>query len=691
MIHRRLLVACLAAMPLCAFRTGAHAEESWDVMIQTAAAATSLSSQDADRGLAVRVQGVVTWTSNVPQLFFVQDATGGVAVTGPCDRQVRDEIKPGVIVDVQGVTAGGDAAPSITARPKSLLEIKVLGEGEMPEPSRVTGAQLKTGAFSDEWVEVEGVVRAVENSSLGPGAPEATNIIFVSQGERLTATVPAASAVDLPEGLLGATIRLRGVFHGDGVSRFPLVANRILMNTPADIAVTNPAREPSRLELQNIGGIEAAYKASGIADRVRVRGIVTLSVEGKGMFVEHAGEAIWVETARPAPAGTTVDVAGFPGLRDGSVQLQDAVWETSTDHVSPVDAPLITAEEALSGAFNARLVKVEALLLTVSATGDGTTLVLQSGERVFLARTLSAKVQVASAAENSWLRVTGVCVNNQTPGLPSASTGARNSESFYLLLSGPDALEVARHPNWWTLRRIAVVIGALALAAAGSVGWAATLRRRVAQQTGEIREHLAREAVAQERVRIARELHDSVQQDLLGITMQLKATNRLLDEPDRARKALQLASAMVRRSQAETHRAIWDLRDDTGQSNLVSTLREVLRGLSTDGSPNLEVRGEGDVRPLPTAIENHLLRIAQEAVTNALKHSGASVIQVELRYEPERLTLQVRDDGRGFDADHPPAAATGHFGLFGMRERATKIGADLRITSRPGAGTALHL
>src|SRR4029453_16118654 len=90
-------------------------------------------------------------------------------------------------------------------------------------------------------------------------------------------------------------------------------------------------------------------------------------------------------------------------------------------------------------------------------------------------------------------------------------------------------------------------------------------------------------------------------------------------------------------------------------------------------------------------VESQLLRVAQEAITNALKHAEASRIEVELRFGEERLTLIVRDDGRGFDADHPPSAISGHFGLFGMRERAIKLEADLRVTSKPGEGTAIQI
>ena len=94
---------------------------------------------------------------------------------------------------------------------------------------------------------------------------------------------------------------------------------------------------------------------------------------------------------------------------------------------------------------------------------------------------------------------------------------------------------------------------------------------------------------------------------------------------------------------------------------------------------------------MPAVIEGQLLRVAQEAVTNALKHAEAGRIEVELRFADERITLIVRDDGRGFDADHPPSASSGHFGLFGMRERAIKLEADLRVTSQPGEGTAIQI
>jgi signal transduction histidine kinase len=99
----------------------------------------------------------------------------------------------------------------------------------------------------------------------------------------------------------------------------------------------------------------------------------------------------------------------------------------------------------------------------------------------------------------------------------------------------------------------------------------------------------------------------------------------------------------------------------------------------------------GTERELPPQTENHLLRVALEAVTNAFKHAAARAVTVDVAFEPARVVLTVRDDGHGFDADSAPTPSSGHFGLFGMRERAEKLHGELTIASRPGEGTTVRL
>jgi signal transduction histidine kinase len=536
---------------------------------------------------------------------------------------------------------------------------------------------------------VSGIVRLVQREPFGQAALETLLITLVDENRRLVVALPAWRGANPPTHLVGARVRVRGVFNSTILERQNQFANRLLISGMKDLQVEEPARPAFETPPTSIGAALSAVDDQGDPSRTHLQGTVTVSVPGKGFYLEDGSGAMFVASTPVPPNNERVEVAGFPGIRESGPFLEDSVWQKA-DHQIAVKPPLITADSALNGAMDGRLVQIEALLLATSSAGDGPSLVLQGGERVFVARCANPALRLPSLGENSWLRVTGVCVNTRSPQLGDTTAGP---PSFHLLLAGPQAVQIARTPSWWTLRRVMMVIGSLAALTCAAIVWATTLRRRVTQQTTQIREHLAREAVAEERLRIARELHDSVQQDLLGITMQIKATDRLLEaDTEKARSALNLASAMVRRSQAETHRAVWDLRESAHEhTELVTSLTQMLSGLSADGSAKIELICTGDRRALPAVVESQLLRVAQEAVTNALKHAEATQIEVELRFSNDRLSLIVRDDGRGFDADHPPSASSGHFGLFGMRERAIKLEADLRVTSKPGEGTAIQI
>jgi signal transduction histidine kinase len=106
-------------------------------------------------------------------------------------------------------------------------------------------------------------------------------------------------------------------------------------------------------------------------------------------------------------------------------------------------------------------------------------------------------------------------------------------------------------------------------------------------------------------------------------------------------------------------------------------------------SVEAQVKVSGSPRPLPSSIENNLLRIGQEALTNALKHGKPKRIDIELLYETGAVLLRVADDGCGFDSNHPASSEDGHFGLLGMRERIIGLKGDLRLQSQPGAGTTV--
>ena len=106
-----------------------------------------------------------------------------------------------------------------------------------------------------------------------------------------------------------------------------------------------------------------------------------------------------------------------------------------------------------------------------------------------------------------------------------------------------------------------------------------------------------------------------------------------------------------------------------------------------DGKNDVEIEVEGESRELPEEVQQHLLRIAQEAVTNTVKHSHAGQVQVHLAFEPRGVRLIVADDGQGFEPREAFSEGGGHFGLLGMRERAERLGGELGLDSAPGQGT----
>ncbi len=235
-------------------------------------------------------------------------------------------------------------------------------------------------------------------------------------------------------------------------------------------------------------------------------------------------------------------------------------------------------------------------------------------------------------------------------------------------------IEPRLYQRWWFLPALAVLI---ALAAGG---WYRLRIRRLKQSF---------DLVLAERNRIARELHDTLLQGLTGITMQLQALWTRLPQ-SRERNFLGSIIQDAARAAAEARQSLWGLRTAGPESlefsdKLEDIARRASRGTSVAFEPQIE---RVSLRPKPE-IEFQVLRIANEAITNALKHARASLLRVNLKIRDSVLFLSIEDDGIGFD--EAMDGGPGHFGLVGLRERAREIGADVRISSSPESGTKVSV
>jgi signal transduction histidine kinase/ligand-binding sensor domain-containing protein len=202
------------------------------------------------------------------------------------------------------------------------------------------------------------------------------------------------------------------------------------------------------------------------------------------------------------------------------------------------------------------------------------------------------------------------------------------------------------------------------------------------------RERAGLHAVMAERGRIARDIHDTLAQAFVATSVQLECLDHALEKEDRATMHRHLARAreMVKQSLDEARRSVWVLRPQTLERGLPAALETLVGGASGDPLVALEVTGP--LRPLPPLVEANLLRLAQEAVSNAYRHARATRIDVRLCYAPRSVRLSIVDDGTGLHVAEgaPPVER----GLAGMRERAAEIGGTFTIEARAGGGTEIR-
>jgi ligand-binding sensor domain-containing protein/signal transduction histidine kinase len=267
---------------------------------------------------------------------------------------------------------------------------------------------------------------------------------------------------------------------------------------------------------------------------------------------------------------------------------------------------------------------------------------------------------------------------NIPPGRYSFRVQAANNDGLWNTVGAALTFELRPHfyqTPWFDALLLALLAAIVVL----------LLRLRLRRAEGEFR------AVLGERNRIAREIHDTLAQGYVGISVQLEVLSELLrkNKPEAAATHLDLTRGYVREGLADARQSIWALRSqDSGETTLPVRLRRIVE---SEGGHGLEAKFSifGAYRPMPAETEQEFLRVAQEAIHNVKKHAGARNLSVQLEYRPEAIALEVRDDGRGFAAER--ASQPGHFGLTGMRERAVAVGGTLEITSEQGAGTTVRL
>ena len=212
----------------------------------------------------------------------------------------------------------------------------------------------------------------------------------------------------------------------------------------------------------------------------------------------------------------------------------------------------------------------------------------------------------------------------------------------------------------------------------------------LSMQLTRLSEESLRSAVVGERNRLAREVHDTLAQGFTGVIVQLEAAGEAMSQslPAKVLGHLERASALARESLQEARRSVRALRPQAlAESSLSLALKDIFTKMTSDTPVVAKLIVDGEPRQIPQEWENNLLRIGQEVLTNAVRHSQATEFHGRLSFDPQRVTLHLRDNGTGFDTKKKHEG----FGLQGIRERAETMGGKLAILSETGKGTSISI
>jgi PAS domain S-box-containing protein len=479
-----LASGCLTAAPL----RGADAVSLPE--LTTTAQVRNLPAQEAARHYPVHIRGVVTFLNQKEFLRFVQDDSGGIYFYWSDKLAAQYNLKAGQIVDIVGQSSQGEYAPIIETQ-----HIQILGAGTFPEAKTVGIEQLSSGQEDSQYVEVHGIVRAV-----GIDSRTKYNLVDISTGgDRVTAvasTLPGPPGADLVD----ASVTARGVCLSRFNRQRQLFNIRLLVPRDEDLVMDSPPPAASNnIPARPIASLLQFSPQGTYGHRVKVIGTVIYRQNENTLYIQDHSAGLFVQTVNPGRllVSDQVEVIGFAAHGDYTPMLRDADFRKIGAGEIPKPSD-VTADQALQGAYDCRLVRIEATVVDRGRNAEEQFLVLESGGFIFHAYLERRRgVDFAYLRNGSTINVTGVCLI-ETGNDWRAGQDWR-AKSFRILMRSAGDITVLRVVPWWNLQKLLWIVGILAVVVLAAFAWVAVLRRRVQQQTQIIRQKLDMVATLKER------------------------------------------------------------------------------------------------------------------------------------------------------------------------------------------------
>jgi signal transduction histidine kinase len=651
-----------------------------------------LTRKVAAGGQRVLIRGVITCALPEFQAAVIQDFTGGIYID-LWNTSLARPLPVGELVEVEGNTDPGEFAPRVHA-----VRITRLGSGELPPPVHPYWDQLINGSLDTRFVEIQGIVTSVNTNG----------VILLTHGGKINVVFFGKNGVTNTLALKqykDALVRLRGCLfaswdsatHQVNVGEVRMFNPSVMVDEPAPVDVF-AVKSKRAMDLLLFDPHASAL------ERVKIFGQIVNEREGEYFAMDRTNGFRFIpKETISLGIGDLVEVVGFPSLAGPSPVLQEALARKIGVDPLP-DARPLDADSLFRAANDAIRVRVEAVLLNLSA--NGRTLELQAGLRRFVAHLeddgRSTAPQPASPGAGQ-LKDIDVPLGSrlELTGVYSGHGGNRTTDTevanFELLLNSPADIRVLSRPPFWTLKRLLILVGALLGVLGAALVWIRLLHHEVQLRTAQLQKEMHdremaenQRAMAQERARIARDLHDDLGSSLTEITMLATASPGLKLSADETTERMETIAGKSRTLVYALDEIVWavDPERDTLASvarYLASYAEEYLDGLKVacrvqipNSFPDQVVSGE---------VRHHLFLAVKETLNNAVHHGGATQVGFQVRVLEARLLILVTDNGIGFDTS---GRSNGN-GLLNLHHRLEHLHGHCELESSPGAGTTVSL
>src|SRR5215469_1768003 len=644
---------------------------------------------ETGKALPVSFSGVVIDKADPgQQAVILLDGNTGIYVAPKNNATMFDSYRRGDLLEIHGITDPGQFAPIVIAD-----TAKKLGTAKIPAAQPVTYQQLITGSLDAQWVEISGVVRQCYTNPANPPSNIQTIIVASDAG-----LVPVGMVKGSGQQIqVDSEVRVRAVslYLFDQKRQAVTPVLHIPRGEPVVVEKAAP-KDPFDTPLRSAASLLmfSPNNLYSYAHRVHVRGIVTCCQPGAFVWIRDGNMGLSIQTTQPESLqpGDKIDVLGFPTFGSYPPALKDSTIR-KIGYTEPLPPLALTNFNAAFDHEN-DLVAVGGTLTQIQPVLNGVALTLDKDGQLFKAflKTQSGESTYPAWQVGSKVTVIGICsvAYDDTVPLP----GIWQPKSFQIVLRSPSDLVVLARPPWWTLGHVAMLLGIVTCVLVLMMGLVMFLSRRRLQEQERQRQMAEAEfaAILSERNRMAREIHDTLAQGLAATSVQLRLAKKFLNgASEAAAEHLDTAQQLVRDSLEESRDSIWNMRSHVLENNdLADALQQILKQMAGGMEIKTHFMVIGRSRRLAPVVENNILRIGQEAISNATKHSGARDINVTLEYLEKQFRLRVTDNGCGFDPNNPPFT-DGGFGLIGMRERATELNGQLDVRSSPGQGSDITL